>query len=197
MKEVWFRWLVWLDFRLALFFCLVIPLVLFIWAFAHKAQTMQHLLAIYWRVASLLGITLYLAIAQYPISFISGLMARILIPLSLWFWVDLNDEIEYQPSSLLKLMFIVWRWATTFYFALGAIALVPFLGCAFSGSAIKSNYCQVWFEAPLFFKGVFHANTKTPFLGVLGILGLIIYVLFLGYFVLIKLGKQGRTAVDQ
>jgi hypothetical protein len=197
MKEVWFRWLVWLDFRLALLFALIVPLVLFIWAFVQKAQTMQHLLAIYWRVASLLGITLYLAIAQYPISFVSGLIARILIPLSLWFWVDLNDEIEYQPNSPLKLIFTSWRWATTVYFGLGAIALVPFLGCGFSDSAIKSNYCQVWFEAPLFFKGIFHANTKTPFLGVLGILGLIIYVLFLGYFILVKLGKQGRTAVEQ
>ncbi len=35
-------------------------------------------------------------IAQYPVSFISGLMANILIPISLWFWVDFNDEIDYQ-----------------------------------------------------------------------------------------------------
>ncbi|BAZ41494.1 hypothetical protein NIES4101_74600 [Calothrix sp. NIES-4101] len=197
MKDVWFRWLVWLDFRLAILFTLVIPLGLFIGAFLQKNQTMQHLLAIYWRVASLFAITLYLAIAQYQVSFISGLMARILIPLSLWFWVDLNDEIEYQPNSLMKLVLNSWRWATTFYCALSAIASIPFVGCAFSAINLKSNYCQVWFEAPLAFKNIFHQNTTAAFLGILGILGLILYVIFLGYFVIFKLGKQGRTAIEQ
>ncbi|MEA5571168.1 DUF3177 family protein [Calothrix sp. UHCC 0171] len=197
MKDVWFRWLVWLDFRLAILFTLIIPLGLFIWAFGQKNQTMQHLLAIYWRVASLFAITLYLAIAQYQLSFISGLMARILIPLSLWFWVDLNDEIEYQPNSFMKLVFTSWRWATTLYCALGAIASIPFVGCAFSSNTLKSNYCQVWFEAPLVFKEIFHKNTTANFLGILGILGLILYIIFFGYFVIFKLGKQGRTAIEQ
>jgi len=48
----------------------------------------------------LLAITIYLLIAALPVGFISGLMARILIPISLWFWVDLNEEIEDQPEGL-------------------------------------------------------------------------------------------------
>ncbi|AFY45696.1 DUF3177 family protein [Nostoc sp. PCC 7107] len=194
MKDVWFRPYIWADYRLAVLFTLIIPLILLIWAFVQKAEGIQRLLMIYWRVASLLAITIYLMIAEYPVSFISGLIARILIPISLWFWVDLNDEIEYQPSSLLKLIFTSWRWAVTVYSLLGAIAFLPFIGCAFSETAIKTPYCRVWFEAPLLFKDYFHHNSKPAFLGFLGISLLAIYVLYLSYFVLIKLGKQGRSA---
>lgn len=193
-NEVWFRPLVWMDYRLAVLFTVIIPIILLIWAFVQKAETIQRLLMIYWRVSSLLAITLYLTIGGFGVSFISGLMARILIPISLWFWVDLNDEIEYQPNTPLKLLFTSWRWATTVYCILGALAFIPFLVCAFSGSPIATPYCAVWFEAPLLFKDYFHANSKPAFLGFLGIVGLIIYVLYLSYFVLVKLGKQGRSA---
>jgi Protein of unknown function (DUF3177) len=196
-QEVWFRPLVWMDYRLLVLFAVIIPLILTIWAFVQKAESMQRLLFIYWRVASLLAITVYLMIAEFGISFLTGLMARILIPVSLWFWVDLNDEIEYQQSGPLKLIFTSWRWAVSVYCALGAIAYLPFLGCAFSNQAIASPNCRVWLEAPLLFKEYFHPNSKPGFLGFLGIIGLIIYVLYLSYFVLIKLGKQGRSATQQ
>ncbi len=195
--EVWFRPYVWIDYRLAVLFMVVIPLILLIWAFVQKVESIQRLLTIYWRVSSLLAITVYLMIAQYPVSFISGLMANILIPISLWFWVDLNDEIDYQPSGLLKLIFTSWRWAMTVYCILGAIAFVPFVVCAFSETAMKTPYCRVWFEAPLLFKEYFHYNSKPAFLGFLGIVSLVIYVAYLSYFILIKLGKQGRSATQQ
>ncbi|MDB9445112.1 DUF3177 family protein [Anabaena sp. CS-542/02] len=196
MNEVWFRQYVWVDYRLALLFLVFIPVILLIWAFVQKAEAIQHLLTIYWRVSSLLAITVYLMIGQYPISFISGFIGRILIPISLWFWLDLNDEIDYQQSSPLKLIFTSWRWGVTIYSILGAIALVPFLGCAVSESAIKTPYCQVWLEAPLLFKQYFHENSTPVFLGFLAILSLLIYVVYLTYFVLVKLGKQGRSAVQ-
>ncbi len=56
----------------------------------------------------------------------------------------------------------------TVYCILGAIAFVPFVGCAFSETAIKTSYCRVWFEAPLLFKEYFHHNSKPAFLGFLG-----------------------------
>jgi hypothetical protein len=195
--NTWFRPFIWTDYRLAVLFLVVIPLILLIWAFVQKAEGIQRLLTIYWRVSSLVAITIYLMIAQYQVSFISGLMARILIPISLWFWVDLNDEIEYQSSGTLKFIFTSWRWATTAYCILGTLAFIPFLGCAFSANVFQAPYCQVWFEAPLLFKEYFHANSKAEFLGFLGITSLVIYVLYLSYFVLIKLGKQGRSATPQ
>jgi hypothetical protein len=197
MNDVWFRQLVWIDYRLAVLFLMLIPLILLIWAYVQQVEAIQKLLTIYWRVSSLLAITVYLMIAQYPVSFISGLIGQILIPISLWFWVDLNDEIEYQPSGALKLTFTSWRWAVTVYSILGTIALIPFVGCAFSGNAGQNPACSVWFEAPLVFKDYFHHNSKPGFLGFLGIVCLIIYVLYLSYFVLVKLGKQGRTATPQ
>ncbi|MEH1782910.1 MAG: DUF3177 family protein [Nostoc sp.] len=195
--NIWFRPFVWIDYRLSVLFLVIIPLILLIWAFVQKTEAIQRLLTIYWRVASLVAITIYLMIAQYPVSFISGLMARILIAISLWFWVDINDEIEYQTSGSLKFIFSSWRWATTVYCFLGTLAFIPFLGCAFAGNVLKTSYCQVWFEAPLLFKEYFHANSKAEFLGFLGITSLVIYVLYLSYFVLIKLGKQGRSATPQ
>lgn len=194
MPQLWFRPYVWMDYRLALLFTLIIPLILLIWAFVQKGDSIQRLLMIYWRVASLSAITVYLMIGGLPVSFISGLIARILIPISLWFWVDINDEIEYQPKSILKFIFTSWRWAMTIYSLLGVIGFVPFLTCAFSESALKTPYCSVWLEVPLMFKDYFHNNSKPAFLGFLGIVGLVIYVIYLSYFVLVKLGKKGRTA---
>lgn len=197
MNDVWFRPLVWMDYRLAILFTVFIPLVLLIWAFVQKADGIQRLLTIYWRVSSLLAITVYLMIGGFGVSFITSLMARILIPISLWFWIDLNDEIEYGSDGALKFVLTSWRWATSIYCALGALATIPFLSCAFSETALKTPYCKVWLEAPLLFKEYFHPNTNTGFLGFLGIIGLVFYVLCLSYFVVFKLGKQGRTAAPQ
>lgn len=193
MTEPWFRPYIWMDYRLELLFALIIPVILLIWVFVQKAEPMQRLLMIYFRVASLLAITIYLMIGGFGVGFISALMARIFIPIALWFWVDINDEIEYHPQSPLKLIFTSWRWATTVYCSLGALALLPFLRCAFSANAIKTPYCSVWLEAPLIFKDYFHHNSKPAFLGFLGIVTLGFYVVYLSYFVAVKLNKYGRS----
>ncbi len=195
-NELWFRPLIWMDYRLAVLFTVVLPLFLLLWAFVQRAEAIQRLLIIYWRVSSLLVITLYLMIGGFGVSFLSSLMARILIPIGLWFWIDINDEIEYYPNGLLKLIFTSWRWAVSAYCLLGAIAFLPFLGCAFSEGGIKSPFCRVWLEAPLMFKEYFHPNIDKPgVLGTIGIIGLVVYVLYLSYFVLFKLGKKGRSAI--
>jgi hypothetical protein len=168
-----------------------------IWAFVQKSEAIQGLLIIYWRVSSLLIITVYLMIAVWPIAFVSAFLARILIPISLWFWIDLNEEIDELPQRPLKLVLTAWRWAITVYSTLGALALVPFLPCAFSKGAIDSPFCHVWLEPPLLYKDIFHPNYKPGFLGFLGMVGLLIYVLYFSYFVLIRLGKQGRSAMEQ
>ncbi len=187
------RSLVWTDYRLALLFGVLMPLGLLIWALVKKAEAIQRLLTTYWRVSSLLAIGVYLMIAELPISFLTSVMALILIPISLWFWVDLNDEIADRRGPL-KLSFTAWRWAMTVYSVLAILLQLPFLRCAFSKAAIATPACQVWLEAPFLFKQIFHANTKTGTLGFLGIAALIFYVLCLLYFVFVKLGKQGRSA---
>ncbi|MGL5795200.1 MAG: DUF3177 family protein, partial [Waterburya sp.] len=125
--DIWFRPLVWMDYRLGVLLAVILPLVLLIWALFQRQEAIQKLLIIYWRVASLLMITIYLLIPGWKVGFISGLAARILIPISLWFWVDLNEEIRDIPQNIFKLIFTSWRWAITGSCVLGAIAKSIFL----------------------------------------------------------------------
>ncbi|MBF2025369.1 MAG: DUF3177 family protein [Oscillatoriales cyanobacterium C42_A2020_001] len=195
----WLPSFVWTDYRLAVLLMVLFPLALLIWAFVQKNNTIQHLLAIYWRVASLLLITVYLFIGAYPIGFISGWFARILIPLSLWFWVDLNEEVVEQPKSWLKLTFTSWRWAVSVYSIVGAIAQIPWLRCAFlpSQQVVADQACRLWLVPPWAFRELFNAGMKPYTLGLLAMLALGAYVLCLGYFVFFRLGKQGRSATEQ
>jgi hypothetical protein len=188
-----------MDYRLSVLLTVSIPLVVLIWAVVEKAEAIVRLSIIYWRVASLLAITLYLMIAAVPVSFVSSAIARALIPAALWFWVDLNEEIADRPQSPLKLAFTAWRWAITVYSGLGAIAQIPFLSCAFKSQnqVIDESFCRVWLDPPWRYKEMFHATTNPQFLGFLAMVGLAIYVIYLSYFVLIRLGKQGRSATGQ
>jgi hypothetical protein len=197
MSEELLRSLVWMDYRLAVLFAVILPLILLGWSFFQKAEAIQRLLTIYWRVSSLLAITVYLMIAGFPFSFVTSILARILIPVSLWFWVDLNEEIDDQRRTPLKLSFTSWRWAISLYSGLGAIATIPFLRCALATDVFNTPFCQVWRAAPLMYKEYFHANLTPPFLGFFGIVGLVVYIAYFGYFVLIRLGKQGRSAIEQ
>ncbi|MCU0566695.1 MAG: DUF3177 family protein [Oculatellaceae cyanobacterium Prado106] len=191
------RSFVWTDFRLAVLFTVIVPLILLVWAFAQKADAIQRLLVIYWRVASLLAITVYLMIGSLPISFLTGFCARLLIPLGLWFWVDLNEELDDQFQTPLKLTFSAWRWAVSAYSVVGAIASIPFLPCSFSQTRFADQFCQVWLDPPFGYKAFFHANTRPQFLGFLAIIALVIYLLYLVYFVVFRLAKQGRSAIEQ
>ncbi len=197
MEQAWFRPLVWLDYRLAVIFTVIIPGILLVWSLLKKSEAIQRLLIIYWRVASLLMITMYLMIPGWAIAYLTGISARILIPLSLWFWVDLNDEIKDLPESSLKLVTTSWRWAVTIYCSLGVMAFIPFLSCAFSPNAVEGSFCQVWLQAPWRYKEVIHPNATPGFLGFLGMVGLICYGLYFGYFLIIRLAKQGRSALEQ
>jgi Protein of unknown function (DUF3177) len=187
------RSLVWTDFRLAVFFGVLCPLGLLVWAIYKRAKPITHLLMIYWRVASLLAIAVYLMIGQSTIGFIAGFAALLLIPVSLWFWVDLNEEIEDRRGTL-KLMVNGWRWGITIYCAIAALLQVPYLKCAASVAAVSTQECQVWLEPPLVFKSIFHANIRPEKIGFLAIMALVVYGLYLGYFLLFKLTKQGRSA---
>ena len=198
MNDAWFRPLVWMDYRLAVLVTVVIPLILLIWTLFQRKEAMQKLLIIYWRVASLLMITVYLMIPEWKIGFLTGFAARILIPISLWFWVDLNEEIRDTPKSSLRLIFTSWRWAITFYCVLGAIAHALFLPCSVVAGNLETDFCQVWLEAPQAYQQFFHPKPGNEgVLGFMGATGLIVYLIYLAYFVLIRLGKQGRSALEQ
>ncbi|HEY9826784.1 MAG TPA: DUF3177 family protein [Stenomitos sp.] len=186
------RSLVWTDYRLAVVFCVLVPIGLMVWALYKRANPISHLLVIYWRVSSLLAISVYLLLDQNPIGFITGWAALILIPLSLWFWVDLNEEIA-DRRGLLKLAVSAWRWATTVYCAIAALGQAPYLRCA-SKAAIGATDCQVWLEPAKIYGQMFHSDVRTGKLGFLAITALLLYGLYFGYFVLFRMSKQGRSA---
>lgn len=187
------RSLVWTDFRLAIFFGILCPLGLLVWALYKKAKPITHLLIIYGRIASLLVIAAYLMMGQSAFGFIAGFVALLLIPVSLWFWIDLNEEIEDRRGTL-KLMVNGWRWGITIYCAIAALLQVAYLKCATSSAALAAKECQVWLDPPLWLKSIFHNNIRPEKLSFLAIMALVFYGLYLGYFLLFKLTKQGRSA---
>jgi len=197
MDNLWFRPLVWMDYRLAVVFTVILPLILLIWSLKSQIESISRLLIIYWRVASLLMITVYLMIPSWSYGFLTSWAARILIPLSLWFWVDINDEIRDLPPTPLKLAITAWRWAVTFYCLLGAIAFIPFLACGLSDTTVKQPFCQVWLQPPWQFQSIFHRDTDPGVLGFMGMVGLIVYTIYFAYFLCIRLGRLGRSALEQ
>ena len=90
----------------------------------------------------------------------------------------------------------VWRWAITVYNGVGALAFLPFVRCAFlnSTSLVEDQSCRIWLDPPWMYKEIFHPNWTPGFLGFLGLTGLVIYLLYFAYFIVVRLGKQGRSA---
>ncbi len=195
--DLWYRPLVWMDYKIAVLFAILAPLVLLVWALIKRSEAITRLLIIYWRVASLLMIALYLLIPAWRIGFVASFCGRILIPLSLWFWVDLNEEIDDRPPDLLKLLLTAWRWAMTVYCGIGAIATLPFLSCAFNPNVIETPACRVWLEAPWLYKALLHNEASPGVVGFFGAVGLCLYIVYFAYFILIRLGRQGRSALEQ
>ena len=195
------RPLVWTDYRLALLVAVFVPLTLLIWSWVTKAESISALLKIYWRVASLLAITVYLLIPGWSVGFVTTLLAKILIPMSLWFWADLNEEIREQPKRSLNLGFNAWRWAMSAYCLIGGLLQLTFIRCAFSQVALAGDDCQVWREPALAYKAIFHSgdagSNNLTFWGVMGAVALGFYALYLGYFLFVRLGRQGRSALNQ
>jgi len=187
------RTLVWTDCRLALVFLLLCPFGLLVWAIIENAQPLSRLLVIYWRVASLLLITMYLMMAQVPLSFITLFLALLLVPASLWFWVDLNEEIDDRRGKL-KVALTAWRWATTLFCLVSAVGLSPSLGCAGSNAAIATPQCQVWLEPAYGVAAFVHSSSSVGRINILAMLALILYGFYFGYFLLFRLSKQGRSA---
>lgn len=193
MDATLIRQLVWLDYRLALLFVVLIPFGLLCWALRIKDEAIKRSLLVYWRVASLLLITIYLAIGSLGVSFVSGIVAMVLIALSLWFWQDLNEDIAASRSKL-QPIYLGWRWAVTVYCALSAIFRLLFANCAFVSAEQLSETCKIWFEPPLSLSNILHSNVPVENLAFFGAVGGIVYVLYLFVFLAFSLPKTGRIA---
>lgn len=185
----WLAPVIWWDYKIAVVLTVIIPLLLLIWAFWIPSKSLIQMLVTYWRVSSLLAITIYLMIAGFPISFLTGAAARVLIPLSLWFWPGSIPEI--YPIKTQRI-FYVWRWSVTVYMAIGSLFSMGFIPCAFQDPF--SAACRVWFQPPLQFRNIFHPNTSTRIFGVVGLIGLLAYSFYL-FFILWQ-WHQKREPLD-
>lgn len=161
-----------------------------------KAQDDEVLRVIvgYWQASSMLLITVLLNIAGLPIGATTGLVAQVMIPVSLWFWSDLNERIAPQ-TTLLPTVFRVWRLVATVGAIAGAIALFPYSYCSGVASLAADAGCAAWIEAPKAFYDIFLPFVDTSICGDIGLLGLAIYTVYSAYLVTVILPTIGRSGL--
>lgn len=185
------RELIWLDFRLSIVVAVIAPLLLLGWAWLNKNSPIYNILVTYWRISSLLGITIFLLIGSLPVAFIVGWISRILIPLSLWWWADLNEDLMKQRGPI-RLVFLAWRWGISFYFALGSLLGIFFLPCAFLSQKDFTDTCKAVLEVPLLFKDIVFYSLPIQNLTAFGIAMLVVFLLFLSSYLLFTFPEKGR-----
>ena len=202
MNELTYRALVWLTYRLAATFAVGVPLVLLIWSSWRREPLVLRLLGIYWKVASLMAISLLLLTDQRPLGYAMAVVAPVLMVISLWFWVDINEELADQPSwRPLPLVVKVWRWAFSGFGLLSLGMSVTGLGCM---QQLQSPACLAWLEAPQGIHGL--AATVFNFLfgglwteavaAFVGYVALMAYLAGLLQWLLVRLPRYGRVAGD-
>ena len=202
-SDLLYRSLVWLDVRLASVFALGLPLVLLVWAALRRETALVRLLTIYWKVASLLLVALLLLTDRRPLGYALLVIAPLLIVASLWFWVDLNEELaDLPPWRPVPLTLRLWRWSLTVLALLGAGLATTALPCLGGGAALERTLCRAWLEAPqgihggvdLVFDFVFGADWTPAVAAFVGYLALVGYGVGLLQWLLVRLPKQGRVA---
>tara|TARA_Y100001968_G_C19325418_1_gene701444 strand:- start:222 stop:824 length:603 start_codon:yes stop_codon:yes gene_type:complete len=192
--------LAWLTYRLAATFFFGLPLVLLAWASIKKKSAILRLLYIYWKVSSLIPISILLLTSNQPIGYLTSFAAPLLITCSLWFWIDLNEEINEMSSVLpLELTTKIWRWT------------ISFLGIFYSGLTFMSlscfkfldnPRCTAWIQGPQNLHGItkvvlnflFGGNWTEALAGFIGYIVLIAYLIGLLQWLIIRLPKNGRIA---
>ena len=200
MPDLTTRTLVWLTYRLGATIALGLPLVLLIWAGVRRDPALVRLLSIYWKVASLLAISVLLLTDQRPIGYVTALLAPLLMAGSVWFWVDLNEELaDSPPGRALPMTVRIWRWSLTLFsvFAVGMSGSA--LGCA---RALQSAECKIWLEAPRglhrvaerLFDFVFGGQWTEAVAAFVGYVALVAYAVGLLQWLLVRFPRQGRVA---
>ncbi|KGG13126.1 MULTISPECIES: DUF3177 family protein [Prochlorococcus] len=200
MIELTFHTLVWLTYKLGATFAFGLPLTLLIWANIKKETSIIRLLSIYWKIASLIPISILLITGDRAIGYLTSLASPLLLIISVWFWVDLNEELaDLPPWKPLGVIVKVWRWIISFYGLLYLAISLKSLSCI---QSITEPKCFALQEAPdqfhLLIKNLFNflfgAAWTEAIAAFTGYLALIVYVVGLIQWILIRLPKQGRIA---
>ncbi|BBL86281.1 hypothetical protein PMYN1_Chma472 (chromatophore) [Paulinella micropora] len=193
--------LLWIDYHASAILIIGVPILLTGWALGKREKSIIRLLEIYWKTSSLLPCIMLFPPQQYHIVYLGNFIAKLLMILSLWFWIDLNEELAHLPSCG-GLTFVIrsWRWTTSF-FCIGSGALsATALNCCINNH-INPN-CEPWleisrslyrfnFEAFGFIFGGYW-NASIPLL--IGSVSLSIYVFSFLHWVVFTLPYRGRIA---
>jgi hypothetical protein len=198
-----YRSAVWLDVRLGLVFAIGLPLVLLVWSSMRRERALLRLLAIYWKVSSLLLIALLLLTDRRPVGYLLLVLAPLVVAGALWFWVDLNEELaDLPPWRALPLTLRLWRWSLTLFCGLTAILATTALACM--GGVQKLALCRPWLEAPAGLHGivarvfgfVFGGTWSEGVAAFVGYAALVAWVVGLLQWLLVRLPRSGRVAGD-
>ena len=201
MSIAFLQQLIWAEYRAAVILTIVLPLVVLIWATVQKEGAIRRLLDLYWKVSSLLAVTVLLLAGTEPMAFAVAVAAHLLILGSLWFWEDINDELaDLPPWRALPLVTRIWRWSLTVFTAVGAVASVASLNCLNGWQA--SPMCALWQQPPggfsqLLGRGLnflFGAPWTTEGAKVAGWFCLVVYAGFFLQWLLVRWPRFGRVA---
>ena len=200
LTEPQFQILVWLSYRIAATFAFGLPLFLLIWAKIRNLSSIDRLLSIYWKVSSLYAINLLFLSGQNQLGQLISFISPILMVGSIWFWVDLNEEIEemfvYDPISLTTR---IWRWTLSFWGILNTGLHLFSWRCL---NSISENYCDTWREIPynsfmttkVIIKFLLGGNWTTAIATFFAYLALILYLIGLTQWLIMQFPKNGRFA---
>ena len=192
--------LVWITYQLSMIFFIGIPISLSIWSIKKSNKAVNKLLSIYWKISLLFFISLLLLIGKYNYALLITNISTFLMTISVWFWIDINDELkEYDFSNPLTTLAKVWRWALTFISLNFLIQSLQNLSCF---SIINSAACEIWLQPSSNFYNIlknlfnffFGANFTQPVAKFLGLFSLLIYILGMIQWLLIKFPKNGRNS---
>ena len=202
MNELSYRALVWLTYRLAATFAVGLPLVLLIWSAWRRDAMVVRLLGLYWKVASLMGISVLLLVDERPLGYLTAVVAPVLMVVSVWFWVDLNEELADQPAwKALPLTVRLWRWALSGFAVISVAMTTTGLSCLQGGQTAS---CLAWLEAPQGLHGlaatvfdfIFGGQWTEAFAACVGYVAVVAYLAGLLQWLLIRLPRYGRVAGD-
>ena len=200
LTEPQFQILVWLSYRVAATFAFGLPLFLFIWSKISNSSSIDRLLSIYWKVSSLYAINILFLSSESQLGQLISLISPILMVSSIWFWVDLNEEIEemyiYNPISLTTR---IWRWTLSFWCILNTGLNIFSWRCL---NSINGNFCESWTEIPYnsfiatktIIKFILDGNWTPELATFFAYLSLIFYLTGFLQWLLIQFPKNGRFA---
>ena len=165
------------EFAFATIALIIVPLVLLVASV--RVPTVRMRMLAYWRAAALLGITVYLWIAEMTIGFMTGIAARMIVPLVLWRG-DVGATWRHPlpaPASWQARAYRLWWYFTVVYSVAGAVSMLPLIACTITGDAAAS--CQAWYGPPQAYASFFHADADWWMLGRWAWVALSAYSLYL------------------